>query len=342
MGIANFVGPLMVLPFSKSLTAVVTVIMVFRFLAWAAHIRYCISVFPALVHCRVEREAVRPLFALGGWMTVSNVLNPLLISSDRFMIGAIVSVTAVAYYATPYEMMTRALVIPGALTGVLFPAFSTSSIADRGHTCTLFAWATKIVYMCMFPLALIFVMFGGYGLRLWLGAEFSAKSTHILQIFAINVFLSSLGLVAFVLIQAAGRPDITAKINMLELVAYLPIAWLLIHARGIEGAAWAWFGRVVVDTFILFVIVRRLFPGTAALVRRMGIFLAATIAFLLLLTASRTTPTYAVLLVAIMAGFAIVGWLVVLVPHERVQLRKYWIEKGWVRLVPSFLRQGDG
>lgn len=338
VGISNFLGPLIILPFSKTLTSVVAVITIFRFLAWIIHIRLCISVFPALVHYRVVREAIRPLFALGGWMTVSNLLNPLLGSSDRFMIAAIVSVTAVAYYATPYEIMTRILVIPGALTGVLFPAFSTSSAGDREHTCVLFAWATKIVYLCMFPLILVFVMFGGYGLQLWLGPDFAAKSTHILQLFAVNVFLSSVALVAFALIQAAGRPDITAKINLLELLVYLPFAWLLIHARGIEGAAWAWFARIAVDTVILFFVVRRLFPGTSALVRRMGILLGVTVSFFLLLTVIHMMPGYLALLVIFMTLFAIVGWLFVLVPGERVQLRKYLVERDWTRLAPSFLR----
>ena len=341
MGISNFLGPLMVLPFSQSLTSVVAVITVFRILAWVVHLRLCISVFPSLVHFGVARIAVRSLFALGGWMTVSNLVNPLLLSADRFMIGAIVSITAVAYYATPYEMMMRILVIPGALTGVLFPAFSTSNAGDRERTCRLFTWATKIIYLCMFPLILAIVMFGGFGLRLWLGPEFAARSTHVLQIFAVNVFLSSLGLVAFVLIQAAGRPDVTAKINFFELIMYLPLAWVLIHVRGIEGAAWAWFGRVAVDTVILFLVVRRLFPGTAAMVRRMGVFLGITVSFFLLLTVPHATPAYIGLLALIMSAFVIVGWLFVLVPDERLQLRKYWVERNWVRLVPSFLRQGN-
>jgi len=38
---------------------------------------------------------------------VTNVVSPLLVTFDRFLIGALVSVTAVAYYATPFEVVTK-------------------------------------------------------------------------------------------------------------------------------------------------------------------------------------------------------------------------------------------
>ena len=44
-------------------------------------------------------------------MTVSNIVSPLMNSADRFLIGAILSMTAVAYYVTPYEVVTKLWII---------------------------------------------------------------------------------------------------------------------------------------------------------------------------------------------------------------------------------------
>ena len=41
-------------------------------------------------------------------MTVSNVVSPLMSSLDRFVVGAVLSMTAVAYYATAYEAVCPA------------------------------------------------------------------------------------------------------------------------------------------------------------------------------------------------------------------------------------------
>lgn len=41
-----------------------------------------------------------------------------------FVIGAMVSAAAVAYYAMPFEVVTKLFVISGAISGLMFPAFS--------------------------------------------------------------------------------------------------------------------------------------------------------------------------------------------------------------------------
>lgn len=61
------------------------------------------------VVCWVNREFLKPLIALGGWMSIANVIGPLLVYMDLFLIGR---------------------VIPNALHGVLFPASSTAPVSD--------------------------------------------------------------------------------------------------------------------------------------------------------------------------------------------------------------------
>ena len=53
-------------------------------------------------------------------MTISNILSPIMLFLDRFIMGAVISVTSVAYYATPYEMVTKLGIIPGSLVTALF------------------------------------------------------------------------------------------------------------------------------------------------------------------------------------------------------------------------------
>src|SRR6266478_8421516 len=120
MGVFTFAGPLLVLPFSKSLIPVVGTLVAGRIVAWAAHLVLCLRVVPGL-GCAIawERSAVGPLQRFGWWMTVSNLVSALMAMIDRFLIGALVTMTAVAYYATPYEVVTKLWLIPGALVGVM-------------------------------------------------------------------------------------------------------------------------------------------------------------------------------------------------------------------------------
>lgn len=264
MGVFTFAGPLLVLPFSKSLFPVVAVLAGGRVMAWGAHLWLCLRVAPALGH-RIawHRPAVGPLLRFGGWMTVTNIVSPLMVTLDRFFIGALVSMAAVAYYATPYEVATKLLIIPGALVGVMFPAFSASFERDRGRTAALYRRCVKYVFLMLFPVVLLTVGFAQKGLTLWLGADFAGHSFRVLQWLALGVFLNSLAHLPFALLQGVGRPDLTAKLHLIELPVYLLALWWLISTHGVEGAAVAWTARVGVDALILFVMVQRLLRGSA-------------------------------------------------------------------------------
>ena len=43
---------------------------------------------------------VGPLITFGGWMSICNLLDPLFLYSDRMILGVVVSMNAVAFYAT--------------------------------------------------------------------------------------------------------------------------------------------------------------------------------------------------------------------------------------------------
>jgi O-antigen/teichoic acid export membrane protein len=260
MGIYSFAGPLLVLPFSKSLFPVVGVLVAGRVAGWAAHLLLCLRVVPKLRHgIAWHGAAVGPLLRFGGWMTVSNIVSPLMVTLDRFVIGAMVSVAAVAYYATPYEVVTKFLIITGALVSVMFPAFSTSFEQERNRTEVLYRRCVKYLFLMLFPMLLLAAGFAQKGLTLWLGADFAQHSFRVLQWLAAGVFFNSLALMPFALVQAVGRPDLTAKLHLIELPAYLLALWWLISLHGVEGAAIAWTARVGMDALILFVLVKWLF-----------------------------------------------------------------------------------
>src|SRR5260370_20448373 len=104
MGAFTYVGPLLILPFSKTLFPVVVVLVVGRLVALAAHLLLCLHAIPALRGgVGWKLDAIGPLLRFGGWMTVSNVVSPLMVTLDRFLICAFVSMYAVAYYVTPCE-----------------------------------------------------------------------------------------------------------------------------------------------------------------------------------------------------------------------------------------------
>jgi O-antigen/teichoic acid export membrane protein len=318
MGLFTFAGPLLVLPFSKSVVPVVGVLVAARIAAWAAHLLVCLLVLPQMVRSIAwERSALAPMLRFGGWMTVSNIVGPLMVTLDRFLIGALISVTAVAYYATPYEVVTKLWLVPGALVGVMFPAFSTSSAQDRNRTALLFGRSVKCILLVLFPVVLLLIAFAQDGLTIWLGPAFAANSARVLQWLALGVFINSLAHVPFALLQGVGKPDLTAKLHLLELPVYLVALFLLTKRYGIEGAAIAWTGRVTLDALVLFIVARRLLPMETSFRPQTSLFSVLALVALALAALPQGLLFKSVFLLLIILSFSLVVWFRVLSPEER-------------------------
>jgi len=318
LGIFTFLGPLIVLPFSNNLFPVVAVLVVMRLLAWGVNMFLCLRVVPALrSNIRMQRAMIRPLISFGSWMTVTNIVGPFMVYLDRFLIGALISVTAVAYYATPYEVVTKLWLISGALVGVLFPAFSTTLAQDRARTARLFGRGVNYIFLALFPLIFVIVTLAHQGLSLWLGSEFADNSTFVLQWLAVGVFINSIAQIPFALVQGAGRPDLTAKIHIVELPFYLLTLWWLLGVYGIKGAAIAWVARVGIDTLILFGMVQWLLPNTRAFI--WNNLLRIIIAICIFIMAGYITGLFlkGMFFIGVLIGFTVVTWLWLLAPEER-------------------------
>lgn len=332
MGVFTFAGPLLVLPFTNSLVAVVAVLVLGRVVGWLAHFYYCFQVVPTLLKSMaLRREFLGPLFRFGGWLTVTNIVGPLMVYLDRFLIGALLSTAAVAFYTTPYEVVTKLLQIPLALTGVLFPAFAASHAAQSPRTNDLYVGGVKAVFLLLFPIILLIVAFSGEGLTLWLGSEFSGHSYRVVQYLAVGLFFNGLAQIPYALIQAVGRPDITAKLHMIELPLYLPLLWQLSLAMGIEGVAIAWLLRAAVDMLFLFFFATRLFPQAHGGSYAVPAALLAALAAFLVAAAPLGAATRGWIFLGALCAFVILSWTLLLKSEERQFIERQF-NGWWIRI----------
>jgi O-antigen/teichoic acid export membrane protein len=250
MGIMTFLTPLTVLPFSTNMVYVCAALLIMRLLFLVLHWTLCLGAFPALrSHRGILRAEMPRLLNFGGWMTLTNVIGPLMVYLDRFIIGAVLSVAAVAYYVTPYEMVTRLWIVPAAIVAVLFPAFATAQ--GSAHAAHLYSIGARSVLGLLAPVLLVLIAFAQEILHLWLGANFAQDSAAVLQWLALGVYINSYAQVAFAFIQGMGRADLTAKFHLIELPLYIALMLWLLKTQGIVGAAVAWFCRILLDTVLL-------------------------------------------------------------------------------------------
>lgn len=324
LGLFTFVGPLLVLPFSRSLSAVVTALVFARLLSWCTYAALCIRVEPALLgSVSVRRSLVPELISFGGWMTITNIVSPLMVYMDRFLIGAVVSMAAVAYYTTPYEIVTKLWIIPTALMGVVFPAFAAFLVDNPVRAARLFGRAVSYIFMVLFPVVLIIVTFAREGLTAWLGSGFAENSTLVLQFLAIGIFINGHAHVPFGLLQSAGRPDLVAKLHLCELPVYLVVLWWLMTDHGIVGAAVAWLARVVVDAVIIFAMARRILPNVSSATSWLVVLVSIALIFLASGAMIPNVEAKIFFLLIVMPLFIMFSWFVILDAEEKNFIRNF-------------------
>jgi O-antigen/teichoic acid export membrane protein len=302
LGIYSFAAPLAVIPFSVKLYFIIALLLLGRLITASIQFYLCCRVSSRLLKdFSVDFKIFVALLRFGGWMTVTNVISPLLVYLDRFFIGALLSIAAVAYYATPSEVITKLTLVSGALMSVVFPAISASYNVDRQRAAFLVERGLKYVFIVIFPIVLVLISFTLEGLRFWLNEDFAQNSKNVTQILAIGIFFYCMGQIPYAFIQGAGRPDLTAKLHLLEMPVYLILLFGAIHWAGIVGAAIVWTIRIALDTICLFIMTQRLL-GTNRLPTKEK-FAALVSAVITLAVIACIGPL----------GYRIAGWLAVMI-----------------------------
>ena len=254
MGAWTFLGPWLVSYWTVHLFWVVLSLEIMRYTSLFVHYLICRHLVAELkLGGQFRSNHWSGMWRFGGWMTLSNIISPLMVSMDRFFIGAFISVGAIAYYSTPFEIVTKAFAISNAFVTVLFPMFGSMYRIDPEGAYRVYWNGLKSIFSILAPALLVLGLGANYIFFHWLGPNFSNYSSTPMRILCLGVLINALAAVPYAYIQGAARPDLTTKFHLLEVPFYLAGLWFLGTHFGILGVAWAWVMRVMVDLFLLLI-----------------------------------------------------------------------------------------
>jgi O-antigen/teichoic acid export membrane protein len=250
----TFLLPLVGLFLGFNLPGIVSLILVVRLAELAVFVVMSIQIAPRIKRYSGTFALFPRLFSFGGWVTVSSIVGPLLLYMDRFLIGSLLTMAAVAYYAAPLEVTMRLWIIPASLAMTLFPAFSAIGTTHKEDLQRLYMRSIKYLLLVTGPIVLVFIAFANNILQFWLGPDFAQQSTLVFQILLLGALIGLLAPVSGTLLQGLGRPDIISKLYLLYLPLNIGMVWFLVQNMGIVGAALSFALRALIETVLLFII----------------------------------------------------------------------------------------
>ncbi len=255
LGVVNFAGPYVICLFTLRLPWVVAPLVLSRLLALFIYRQLafgCLQKEPETRgNASYSKAIARRLFSFGGWVTVSNIISPILVQADRFVIASVLSAAAVSVYVIPYEAVVQSLILVGAVSSVMFPGLSKIMEESPDQWRDYFnRWLWRVTglmsLVCIAMAVLLPVV-----LPLWIKGHLDSRSVLIGQVLCLGVFANAVGSMFFALLHARGRADVSAKLHVIELPLFLVALFFLISQMGIVGAAWAWVARMGVDAAAL-------------------------------------------------------------------------------------------
>jgi len=247
------------IPFGIHVPGIVFLLVLVRLSTSFAYLSLCFRVFPGLKGTlHFSRAAMRPLATFGGWIMVSNITGPIFGWIERFMIASFLSVGMLTYYSVPFDLVSKIVIFPASIAPALFPYFSFHGTKGAGAVSDVTSRAIKYLLLVMTPATAFFVFFAKDILRIWLGQHFAEQSTVVLQLISVMFFINAFAFIPYTSVQALGRPDLKAILDLIALPLYAIASWWLMRRMGINGAALAKVIVTIFDTGFLFLFAFRL------------------------------------------------------------------------------------
>ena len=220
------------------------------FFVWHIGVEALTSLFAAIVLWRrmPANDGARPgfrrrvigrvwQFSLG--MTLIGILGALLAQLDRFMVGRLLSLEMLGYYAVAVALASALYYLAYPINTAMFPRYS--ELLARGETAGLIAVyrrSARLMAAVTWPTVALLVCYPGPLIMAWTGdAVIAEQVAVVLPLLAIGVGLNAVALLPGSLIQASGRirPSLFAYGGgLLFLIPWLSFA--LPH-WGLTGAA---------------------------------------------------------------------------------------------------------
>lgn len=305
LGVLTYLGPALALPFSRSVAVSVGVLVTVRVLGAAAFLVCVRALAGGGSGWHVEWHHLRAVVSSGWWMNVANLAGVALTYVDRLILGAMLSLAAVAFYATPQELVGKLTVVPVALSAVLFPALSSAQARQSTDLVGLFSRGLTYTFVLLLPVVMVAAALAPEWLGAWLGGEFARESARPAQWLLLSVLLQSLAITPLNLLQAIGHAPVTAWLQLLQLPLFVCAMWWAVSVAGITGAAGVWAARMLLDLTLLLAMARRYAPTVSGAIRSWVIVVPLTAVWFVAVTRLEALAARGGLLAVGLLAFAV-------------------------------------
>lgn len=200
----------------------------------------------------VSLSSFDKIIRFGGWISLSNVLSPIMNTFDRFIVASIYGANATGMYSVAADAVSRFSIFPVAVAKVIFPIFSDSS-KEPIHQ-EIRRQSIRMISLPMLAVTSFAIFYAEEIILMWFGSAYIGNTVLVFQVLLMGFFFNAIAQVPYGIIQASGNAKYTAMLHAAEVIPHLIFMYFMVSNYQIVGAALAISIRSVLDALLLFII----------------------------------------------------------------------------------------
>lgn len=204
---------------------------------------------------------LREINTYGKWIFGSTILQFLYTQGDDILVGRLLGTTQLGFYQYAYRISNLPTTqITYIISTVIFPAYAKINNSINKIT-EVYYKNLQIVSYLSFLISFLIIVFINDFVILFLGSKW-IPIIPSLQLLTIWGMIRSIGSTTGPVWQAIGTPQITTKIQLIQVVIMFIIIYPLTMNYGIEGTAIAVVISALIPNIISIILINRLFTNT--------------------------------------------------------------------------------
>jgi O-antigen/teichoic acid export membrane protein len=187
----------------------------------------------------LHMETARKIWLYGSYASLITLAGAVLYYSDNVVVGAMLGVTTVTYYAIAGNLSASAREVVSALSSTFTPmASSLEAVGKNEQLRRLLVQGTRASLLVYLPIACVLAIRGQSFVNLWMGREYGQTAGVILKILILNHVLTTANVTSCGIAYGMGKHRPLVIWAIIEAVLNLALSVVLARQIGIYGVAW--------------------------------------------------------------------------------------------------------
>lgn len=187
-----------------------------------------------------RRETFNRVLQFGLFAVLSRIAYVFARYADRLIIGSMIDVASVTYYAVPLLLVGRISSLTQQIGNVVFPAVSElQGEKQQIAIVDLYLTASRLMTALATAICLPLVIFGSRMLALWMTPEFADQVGGVMVLVSLTVYADCLTNIPAFVTDGLGYPKVTGISSICHATLFLTLMLPLARVAGITGVALA-------------------------------------------------------------------------------------------------------